>query len=602
MIYLRALAVSLPIACALGMAALLLGREDAPLAPPKEAPRPAYLGSAGCEMCHPTEYASWHRSFHRTMTRRPSGLVWDGASGPRLPATLDDRHFSFRLSREGVRIVANGPDLHVLAQLLYHAKSEAKRAGAERPTDAAIARAVEQVPEVERAIALVTGSHHYLAFWLAGGAERELLQLPFVYHLKERKWTPRSQAFLEPPNAPPHIATWNSNCIQCHAVAGEPQETEWHDERGALHVRYRSRVAELGIACEACHGPGRAHADHYRNPVRRGAARTATRTPVPRGVTPSEVARGRAELTSPARMDAASSSAICGQCHAYFVPTDETAFWETGYARTVPGEPLDRTRQLLNLATPLGEAPLISRELGSIFWPDGTIRVGGREYNGLVESACYAQGQGERQLGCGSCHSMHDSDPSDQLAREVALDPDAPCRTCHSTKEEHSGHAPGSVGASCVNCHMPKTAYALQKSIRSHRIQIPDPSRRDVPSACSLCHVDRPLSWLMPGVALESDPVGIGVRAALSGNAAERAIYAAALASSETQSTTNQPVVRSLLQTLARDPYHVVRHIAERALASLPSSSENSPASPLDLELVERLTRARDDRDIVISE
>jgi hypothetical protein len=591
--YLRVLEVLLPVVCTLGAVALLARPEDSPPGPPQQAPRPAYLGSTGCEMCHPSEHASWQRTFHRTMTRRPSELAWDGKESPVLPALLADGALVFRLRREGSRIMADGPNLHLLAQLLYRTSAQAASEGYERPTEAAVERAFEQVPEVERPVVLVTGSHHYLAFWLAEADDRELLQLPFVYHLQERKWAPRRQAFLEPPDAPLHIATWNSNCIQCHAVAGEPQETEWRDETGTLHVRYRSRVAELGIACEACHGPGRAHAEHYRTPLRRGAARASGQLVPPAAQT----------LLSPASMDAVSSSAICGQCHAYFVPKNEAAFWTTGYARAVPSEPVERNRQLLTPTSPPGTGVLLNRELDSIFWPDGTIRVGGREYNGLLASACYSRGQGERQLGCGSCHSMHDSDPDDQLAQEVAADPDSPCRNCHGSVGEHSGHAKGSLGASCVNCHMPKTTYALQKSIRSHRIQIPDPQGRDVPSACSLCHVDQALGFFVPAAAApSSDPIGMGVRAALAGNAAERAIYAAALASTETQQTIGLPLARTLLQALAHDPYHAVRRIAERGLAALPPGSGDGGPSPLAPELLERLVSARDNRDIVISE
>ena len=612
--------VLLPIALALAATALLLERRPSPPLPPEVAPRPSYLGSAGCEMCHPSEYASWHQTFHRTMTRRADALRWDGVESPALPAELGDGQFSFRLTRQGSGVFAQGPNLHTLAQLLYEAGEQAKLAGGARASEAAIERALERVRTTSQPVALVTGSHHYLAFWLSEGRDRELRQLPFVYQLREKSWTPRREAFLEPPDAPPHIATWNSNCIQCHAVAGEPQETEWRDAEGSLHVRYRSRVAELGIACEACHGPGRAHADSYRNPLRRAADRFTAQTTTPGPGRPATAAgtpapglapRPEAALVNPAKLDSAAQSAICGQCHAYFVPTDETAFWQTGFSRSFsPGQALAQSRHLLSPDSSTGEAPLLSRELASIFWPDGTIRVGGREYGGLSESACYARGQGERQLGCGSCHSMHDSDPSDQLTREAAKDPDTPCRTCHSGTAEHSGHPLGTVGASCVNCHMPKTAYALQKSIRSHRIQSPQPARRDVPSACSLCHVDRPLAWFAPRSAApdaeaDVDPVGVGIRAALSGNAAERAIYAAALASSETQQTVGEPLVRALLQALTRDRYHAVRHIAERGLAELGTRDlvgPDAPSAPPDLGLLRSLEAARDDRDIVISE
>ena len=41
--------------------------------------------------------------------------------------------------------------------------------------------------------------------------------------------------------------------------------------------------------------------------------------------------------------------------------------------------------------------------LGDRFWPDGMVRVTGREYNGLLDTACYQRGK----MSCLSCHSMH---------------------------------------------------------------------------------------------------------------------------------------------------------------------------------------------------
>src|SRR6185369_16581920 len=32
----------------------------------------AYAGSSACRACHPANYASWHRTFHRTMTQEAS--------------------------------------------------------------------------------------------------------------------------------------------------------------------------------------------------------------------------------------------------------------------------------------------------------------------------------------------------------------------------------------------------------------------------------------------------------------------------------------------------------------------------------------------------
>ena len=47
-----------------------------------------------------------------------------------------------------------------------------------------------------------------------------------------------------------HVTRWNDNCVFCHNVAPNPG-------RDPATGAFSTTVAELGIACEACHGPGR---------------------------------------------------------------------------------------------------------------------------------------------------------------------------------------------------------------------------------------------------------------------------------------------------------------------------------------------------------
>ncbi|GAF89978.1 unnamed protein product, partial [marine sediment metagenome] len=37
------------------------------------------------------------------------------------------------------------------------------------------------------------------------------------------------------------------------------------------------------------------------------------------------------------------------------------------------------------------------------FWSDGMVRISGREYNGLIDSPCFQQGE----MSCLSCHQLH---------------------------------------------------------------------------------------------------------------------------------------------------------------------------------------------------
>ena len=508
-------------------------------APPGE-PGPAtalgYVGSSACAGCHPGEHASFRRTFHRTMTQRaePSAVRAPLAGGGPLAA-------------RGDQVWATLPG--------------------------------EPAP---RRVALLTGSHREQAFWLAGPRPGELQLAPFVWMVREQAFLPRAEAFVVPPDEPLPPAGWASGCIACHAVAGEPRRDFERD-------RFDTRVGELGVACEACHGPGGAHAEHYRDPVLRYAARRR-HDHDPRIVQPAALAPDR-------------SAAVCGQCHAYAFPRDERGWWAEGYSRAFrAGDLLEPSRTLLSPDAGPG-APTIDAPLSALFWPDGSVRVGGREYNGLVASACYARGAGERKATCLSCHAMHAGDPAGQIAPD--REGDAGCTRCHDTPKDraHSHHAEGSLGARCVGCHMPKTSFALLSAVRSHRIGVPAPTTAP-PSACNLCHLDRSLAWTAGWLERwygrrsvpEDSDAPFGLAAGLAGDAGLRALVADALGSPDAAAACRPGFAAPVLDAMRSDPYAAVRFIAARARRSV------DPGEPLAEDLVARLRARRDDRPITIAE
>lgn len=543
----RALLPLTAAAGALGLAAAMGRPRIAPTPVPIEIkPRDGYVSSGACRSCHPAEWQSWHQSYHRSMTEAAS------SASVRAPwaQVLEWRGRAHTLFRRGDEFWATLPDPARASALARQGRS------------------FESVPDVERRVVMATGSHHYQAYWVPGARGNELWQLPFVYHFESERFLPRHDVFLQPESDPVHVARWNSNCIQCHAVAGEPQ----HD---LASDRFASRVAELGIACEACHGPGAAH-------------------------TASERA---SEIVNPARLDAQRASEICAQCHSYFVPRDPDAWWKSGFVGSYqPGEDWQAARRLLQYG-PDGPStdPELSASLDSLFYPDGTIRVGGREWNGLALSACFSQGQGERQLGCTSCHRMHGGTRDDQL--DLGGEGNGTCQSCHGGYGSgHSRHPEGSSGDQCVNCHMPRTTYALFKSIRSHRITKPeaDASRGARLNACNLCHQDRSLAWaaehlvtwsapahVTPSVApadafvasddrfppelseVTSESSALAV-ALLSGDAASRVIAAAELATPEALSVSGSGWQAQLLAEVLDDPYSAIRFVAQRSLRRFP--------------------------------
>jgi hypothetical protein len=325
-------------------------------------------------------------------------------------------------------------------------------------------------------------------------------------------------------------------------------------------------------------------------------------------------------IVNPLELSAQRGSQVCGRCHSYFYPKDEQDWWQHGFARSfAPGQDLSRAQLLLSpaaLAAP--DAPRLEAATDSLFYRDGTIRVGGREYNGLVRSACYERGHGQQQLACTSCHSLHRGQPDDQLDPEKLGN--RACSACHAEQaahvSAHTHHAPTSPGSLCYNCHMPHTSYALLGAIRSHRVDVPafDARTRDKPNACSLCHLERSERWAAeqaqawygakPRFALDraaelAGDAPAGAVFALAGDAAVRAVTAAALGRHD--SSNDAAELRApLLAELARDDYAAIRAIATRAQAGLRRAT--TAPNALDAGLVNRLRAARDERPITIAE
>ncbi len=586
-----------------------------PIQPPPGTPAThqsgGYIGSAGCQSCHPGAHASWSATYHSTMTRPASALV-DGSTDriPKFPVELTLDGVRYRLFEWQGQIEMEGPDLDAIGKALatIAALSDASWSYKQKQSR----KAFENAPKVRRRVALLTGSHHYLALFIDSGEHRPLRQFPFVYFFDEQRFIPRREAFLQPPDALPVVARFNANCIQCHTVAGRPRQTEGVDAMtGRFWEKYDSDLADLSIACEACHGPGAAHVDTYENPLAR----------ISRSSQPNEKA---SKIFVPRPSDPKRASAACGQCHSYFLPNDPQSWWEEGFSNNFrAGSSLDASRTIVDSQKPLEN---IGAHESQLFWADGSIRVGGREYNGMTASACYERGVGESQVSCVSCHSMHEGGRDKQIRPEFAgVRQDEMCIQCHQVGDGHSRHGEDSPGSRCVTCHMPKTSYALLSGIRSHRIQSPrlipaQQSTGQPPLACALCHTDREKSWLdenlkafladEPWVSPESDgSLPWALQLALRGNAAERAIMVSALASEEALMTAGRTPFDRVKSTLIEDDYPAVRHMARRAAnrlaqddASLPSPSSSVKLSPITTEQIQALKNERDLQPITISE
>jgi predicted CXXCH cytochrome family protein len=217
----------------------------------------------------------------------------------------------------------------------------------------------------------------------------------------------------------------------------------------------------------------------------------------------------------------------------------------------------------------------------SRYWPDGMVRVSGREYNGLVRSPCFQRGT----MTCLSCHSMHQSDPDWQLTQE--RESNAPCTQCHRAIGDnvaaHTHHRAGSTGSTCYNCHMPHTTYGLLRAMRSHEVSVPrvlQSAGGGRPNACNLCHLDRTLAWTAaalqrwygqapPSLTADERAVAASVLDVARGDAGVRALTAWSMGWSAARAAAGGEWSAPLLIELLDDEYSAVRYIAYHSLRGI---------------------------------
>ncbi|MCH2171705.1 C cytochrome precursor [Myxococcota bacterium] len=512
-----------------------------------------YASSRTCEACHPQEYSTWHSSYHRTMTQvvKPETVVgeFDG-----VKLKVGQRH---------LRLERRGDEFWFRTQF---------RKRDEPATESGWS---------ERRVVLSTGSHHMQVYWAETENARTLEMLPFSYLVDEQRWVRRRSNFLLPPerSESSNRGEWNRNCVGCHTTGGQPRMTN--------SGQFDTKVAEFGIACEACHGPAARHVSLNRNPERRYALHLSD--------------EGDPSIMLPSRMSGARASQVCGQCHSVNLitsPEEAVRYYREG-SPYVPGDDLFESVHVVR-----GDDHPSVEDLGYVepgfldlrFWPDGMVRVSGREYNGLLDSPCAVS----PDFSCLTCHDMHpdNNDPrelaewaNDQL--RVGFGGNAACVGCHAEIAAdipaHSLHPVDSTGSQCMNCHMPHTTYGLLKAIRSH--QIDSPSVQDNldtgrPNACNLCHLDQTLAWTagelprwgtLEEAVLDEDEsrYAAGVLWALRGDAGVRALVAWHFGWAPAQAASGTDWMVPFLAELLTDPYDAVRFIAGRSLRTVPGHEDN---------------------------
>lgn len=509
----------------------------AALAEPPPRDSDAFAGSNSCLSCHADHHASWKRTYHRTMTQEASSKSVQGRFDGQVvrawgvdvrPVQKDGEYFFEYLKADGT-----------LAQRV----------------------------KLDRTV----GSHRYQQY-LSKDADGRYARMHLIWHNGDARWVHYNGAFLydDAQGFNQHAAVWNPNCIFCHNTGVNPNITNEAEIMQRLRqgerfnfinaAHWDSKVAELGIACETCHGPGATHAEANRNPLRRYWLHLSK--------------QGDPTITNPRKLIPARSAEVCGQCHGQRQPAriDKAVDWLRQGPSYRSGDVLADHVTLVSPATPSPGDPDLFRLR---FWKDGTPRLSAYEMQGLVQSTCYTKGGAT----CIGCHEAHGGDPAGMI--EPANREGASCVSCHANAAAlpaHAAHAKASPATNCVDCHMPKMVYGVMEIHRSHRIVSPDPlaaARHQQPDACTGCHGNRSADWAAQSIAawrggtaavkrdaglpenlkqlFEGDPVQRAVAAKLAG------IGKSALGNSE------RAAQLPLLFAAMEDGYPAVRRFAQQS-------------------------------------
>lgn len=372
----------------------------------------AYGKSPSCQSCHEEEFKNWQGSHHALAER---------AVDPALDQTAFDpaRTISHGSQTSTARVTAG--QLQLVTQGL---------SGTNQPFP----------------VARVIGVDPLLQYLLpAGGGRLQASELCF--HPKRLEWF---NVYGEEDRRPGEWGHWTGRGMNWNFMCATCHNTRLRKNYDFRTDTYATSMVELGVGCEACHGPMADHnAWQAKHPNQSG-------DPTIRKITRPEM------------------FATCGQCHARRAEL-------TGEFQ--PGENFFDHHHLT-----------IPDETGT-FYPDGQVREEDYEFTAFLGSRMHAAG-----VRCVDCHEPHTS--------KLRVPGNLMCMACHGNTltngapridlATHSHHKPDSAGDLCTDCHMPTTVYMQRHPRHDHGFTVPDPrltKELGIPNACNRCHTNQTPDW-----------------------------------------------------------------------------------------------------------
>ncbi len=386
-----------------------------------------YLSSQACIDCHEEQFDAWSESHHSWAWRKPTA---ENVLADFKHTQFEYAGFSYEFSsKNGTYLVeADGPDgRSTLFQVKY----------------------VVGVSPLQQ--------------YLVETEEGRLQALDVAWDIVKNRWFHLYPELEDSPDPGLHWSgsykNWNSRCAECHA-------TNYRKNYLPSENKYNSQQSEIGVGCEACHGPGESHVEWARSKENFDSGKW------------QDIENfGLTGITISGSAD--SEINLCAGCHS----RRESLTGES----PPPGSMFGDFYRLATLQD-------------GLYFPDGQIKDEVYVYGSFIQSKMYAKG-----VRCTDCHDAHTYRLKAQGNRVCTQchsqdgNPDFPSlRKADYDESTHHFHQPGSTGAECKNCHMPERRYMQIDGRRDHSFRIPDPKlseRLKSPDPCILCHQDKSASW-----------------------------------------------------------------------------------------------------------
>ena len=416
-----------------------------------------YLGSESCARCHDVEHTQWKNSLHIKMTKpvADATVVGDFSDGTRF--SDHDRSYTFGM-KNGKPFVSVSFD--------------------GRPPETFV-------------VDYTLGAKRYQGY-LSTLPEGRIYVLPVFWQIDSKRWIDWKEITPIPDGAHDIRQIWNRNCFNCHGT----NIVQGYDLDGK---QYKSTWTEMGIGCEACHGPGRQHValmeEWEKNPASKPKYDNSSK---------NRQLSETLKIFSTRSSEPRRTYDTCAYCHGNKNNVFVGFKGGDNYA---------------DYATPfLISEPLPSFDFQGEFWPDGRPNRFNRP-QALTMSGCFKAGA----ITCTNCHVAHGSRNEHSLKVNIyqGSNGDALCTQCHTAPktpgrqpsavsfqpkasftgvglEHHTFHKADSEGSRCINCHMSDVNWRLLIRRRDHTFQPPVPENTaqfGIPNACTTCHDDRSPEW-----------------------------------------------------------------------------------------------------------